>query len=387
MAEDTQTGSLDYPTAVSPGASGWAAPAIALSLYGLLLAIGMVGSGFKWAAGDSATSLFEFATNPFLGLMIGTVSTALIQSSSTVSSITVGLVGGGLPVATAVPIIMGSNMGTTLTNTLVSLGHVRNKAEFRKAFSAATVHDFFNLYSIVLFLPLELWLHPFERMGGLLAGFLAGDDAGIDAAAVNPIAAATKPVIGWIHLSLGGLPDPYGGIVMALLGVGLIFLTISFIGRSLRSIMAGRAKRLLHAAIGRGPITGICSGTLVTMLVQSSSTTTSLMVPLAGSGVFTVRDIYPFILGANIGTCITALIAALGITGDHRVFALQIAFVHLLYNIVGVFVVYGVPLLRNLPIRSAEWLAEIGTRNVLYVAAYIVGVFFVIPLGLVFVFG
>ncbi len=80
-------------------------------VYLLIAAVGMIGTGFKSATGERAQELFAFATNPFLGLIVGTVATALIQSSSTVSSIIVGLVVGGLPVATAVPMIMGSNIG------------------------------------------------------------------------------------------------------------------------------------------------------------------------------------------------------------------------------------------------------------------------------------
>lgn len=128
---------------------------LALMLYVLLLAVSMVGSGFKWAAGEEAKTLFEFASHPVAGLMIGIVATALIQSSSTVTSIIVGLVAGGLPVETAIPMVMGANIGTTVTNTLVSLGHARCKEEFRRAFTCATVHDFFNLIAVAIFLPLE----------------------------------------------------------------------------------------------------------------------------------------------------------------------------------------------------------------------------------------
>ena len=106
---------------------------VALLVYLLICAVGMIGGGFKLATGERAKELFEFASNPFAGLVIGTVATALIQSSSTVSSIIVGLVAGGLPVSVAVPMIMGANIGTSITNTIVSLGHVRAKEEFKKS--------------------------------------------------------------------------------------------------------------------------------------------------------------------------------------------------------------------------------------------------------------
>ncbi|MEM8781195.1 MAG: Na/Pi symporter, partial [Cyanobacteria bacterium P01_G01_bin.49] len=162
-------------------------------------------------------------------------------------------------------------------------------------------------------------------------------------------------------------------------GISLIFLTISFIGKLLKVLMVGRAKDILHTAIGKGPIAGIAAGTLMTVLVQSSSTTTSLMVPLAGSGVFTLEQIYPFTLGANIGTCITALLAATSVSGAEAVPALEIALVHMLYNTFGVVIIYGIPFLCRLPILSAQTLASVASERKSIAFAYIIGVFFVIP--------
>jgi sodium-dependent phosphate cotransporter len=143
--------------------------------------------------------------------------------------------------------------------------------------------------------------------------------------------------------------------------------------------MVGRAKAILHGAIGRGPISGITSGAIVTVLVQSSSTTTSLMVPLVGSGVFKPRDIYPFTLGANIGTTITALLAATALSGAGAAVGMQIALVHLFYNVLGVLVVYGLPFLRELPLQAAEKLADVATKRHSLAAAYVLTVFFIVP--------
>ena len=148
--------------------------------------------------------------------------------------------------------------------------------------------------------------------------------------------------------------------------------------------MVGKAKDVLHSSIGKGPITGIASGTVVTVLVQSSSTTTSLMVPLVGTGVLKARDIYPFTLGANIGTTITAIIAALGVTGENAVFALQIALVHFLYNSIAVIVIYAVPFLRELPPNLSYLLSLRVAERKLYGLAYILGLFFAVPLGVIF---
>lgn len=349
-------------------------------VYLLLVAVALIGSGFKAAAGDQAKELFAFASNPITALVIGTVATALIQSSSTVTSIIVGLVAGGLPVAIAIPMVMGANMGTTITNTIVSLGHVRRGDEFRRAFAAATVHDFFNLFSVLIFLPLEIMFGFLEKAGAYLSSFLLGGDS-LSMKGFNFIKPLVKPPLNLIKDGMHGigLSDLITGIVLIVLGIALIFFVITWIGKLLKVLMVGKAKDILHAAVGRGPISGIASGTAITVLVQSSSTTTSLVVPLAGAGVFTLRQVYPFTLGANIGTCITALLAATAISGPNAVFALQIALVHLTYNVVGVIVIYGLPFLRWIPPRAAETLADLAVKRKLYVALYVGLVFFVIP--------
>ena len=97
-------------------------------------AISLMGSGIS-------EGLFSLASNPFLGLMIGTLATALIQSSSATTSIVVGLVSAGtLTVPGAIPIIMGANIGTSVTNSIVSLGYLKESKSFKNAFAAATVH-------------------------------------------------------------------------------------------------------------------------------------------------------------------------------------------------------------------------------------------------------
>ncbi|MGM8936342.1 Na/Pi symporter [Pseudomonas neustonica] len=356
---------------------------VVVLVYLLLAAVGAIGGGFKAAAGANAKELFAFATNPFVGLMIGLVATALIQSSSTVTSIIVGLVAGGLPVQIAIPLIMGANIGTSLTSTIVALGHVRNGEEFRRAFSAATVHDAFNILAVIILLPIELLFHPLQRSSEVVAALLVSD-ASLDMGSVNLMKTVLAPAIDLLKLCVSWLPGSvWQGIALILIGVGMILFVVSAIGRVLRKVMVGRAKDIMHASVGRGPISGMASGTVITVLVQSSSTTTSLIVPLAGTGVFSMRQVYPFTLGSNIGTCVTALLAATAISGDNAVLALQIALVHLFFNLLGIAVIYGIPFLRQIPPRLAEGLATLAQRNKLYVAGYIGGTFFVLPLLLI----
>ena len=119
---------------------------------------------------------------------------------------------------------------------------------------------------------------------------------------------------------------------------------------------------------------------LLTIMVQSSSITTSTIVPLAGAGIVSLRQIYPFTLGANIGTTVTALLAALTL----NVTALVAAFAHLFFNLAGILVIYLNPLLSNIPLRAAEWVAEKSYKNKFIPIIYLIIFFFILPLTIIY---
>ncbi|MHC9246698.1 Na/Pi cotransporter family protein [Aeromonas jandaei] len=349
-------------------------------VYLILVAVGAVSHGFKGFSGgaEGAAQIFAFANNPFVALLLGILATALVQSSSTVTSVIVGLVAGGLPIGMAIPMVMGANLGTTITNTIVSLGHVRDRAEFRRAFAAATVHDFFNLLAVVIFLPLELMFGLLQHSAEWLANMLVGS-ANMSMKGMDFMKPLTAPAQQLIDSAVSFLPGKGAAIATIVIGILLILACVTYLGKVLQKVLVGRAKEVLHKALGRGPLSGITSGALVTIMVQSSSTTTSLMIPLAGGGVFSTRQLYPFTLGANIGTTITALLAATAISGAGAQLALTIALVHVLFNVFAVALIYGLPFLRDLPVRAAEGLARIGSENKLLALGYVAGLFFALP--------
>ena len=364
--------------AASSGLITWAL--VAALVYILLIGVGVVGIGFKWISGgaEGAASIFGFANNPLAGVILGILATALVQSSSTVTSVIVGLVAGGVPVSIAVPMIMGANMGTTITNTIVSLGNIGNDSSFRRSFQAATVHDFFNLYCIFIFLPFELIFRPLQQIAGFISTYLAGGSEA-SLSELNIVGAMTKPIASGIVDFFKFFPEAIGATLSIFLGIVMIMFSVIYLGKLLRAVMVGKAKGVLEKAIGRKPEMGVLSGTVVTVLVQSSSTTTSLIVPLAGAGVLSLRQIFPFTMGANIGTTITALLAAISISGEMQIFALQIALVHFLYNISGVLSFLYIPGLNNLAIGSAAWLGSHAGSNRFWAFGYLFILFFVFP--------
>lgn len=360
---------------------------VAVGVYVLITAVQLIGAGFKLSAGDTAESLFAFASNPFVALMIGVLFTALTQSSTTATSVVVGLVAGGLPISIAIPILLGANIGTTLTNTLVSLGMVRDKESFRRAFTAATVHDFYNLIAVAIFLPLEIAFGLLEKSSAWLANAMAGSDGGVMPTIFTGIGtvvdAVTKPLANLLTAATSFLPDTGHGIAMIVMGIVLILAVITWLSRLLKKLLVGRAAEALHRSVGRGPVSGVTSGALVTMMVQSSSTATSLMIPLAGSGTFSLKQVYPFTVGANIGTTVTAVVAAFAFTGAEGALALQAGLVHLLFNLFAAVVVFGLPFMHNLPMRGATWLGNLAYKSKLWAAAWVLGVFLGIPLVLI----
>lgn len=352
------------------------------TLYMLIVAIGIIGDGFKGLGSDTAQSLFDFATNPFIGLFVGILATAIIQSSSTTTTLVVTAVGAGaLPVEVAVPMIMGANIGTSVTNTLASLGHIGHKDEFRRAFAASTVHDFFNLAAVILLLPLELMFHPIQHSAQWLSSHLYGTVLP-EPGSADVVGMLTKPVVSAIGMN-GALGSIDGGVLSAsitiLAGIAAIFLAVHWLGKILQVLMVGRAKHILEKSVGGNPLTALAAGAGVTALVQSSSVTTSVMVPFAGSGALTTKQIYPLTLGANIGTTITAMIAAMAVTGQGAELALQIALVHFLFNVYGVVLIYVLPFLRPIPVLCAEFLAQVATERKALALAWIVTVFLAIP--------
>ena len=363
--------------------------AVILGIWLLLNGVGMIGDGFKMVAGDQAKELFSFAENPFVGLAIGIVSTAIIQSSSTTTSIVVGMIAGGLPLNIAIPMLFGANMGTSVTSTLVALGLAGNKKQFQSGFSMATVHDFFNVIAILIFFPLEMLTGFLGKTATAIAPALSGTGEGVVAGIFESIGdfidMLTEPLVGLASNLVEPLSDVWAGIILALVGIGLILFSIQFIGKILNALLVGKAQEILYNTLGKNAFLGVLSGAAITTLVQSSSTTTSLTVPLAASGKFKVRDLFPFVVGANIGTTVTGLIAAFSASGAEAEAAMAGALVHTLFNTFAAILILSVPFLRKLPPAGSDWLAGLATKNKVYVFIWIGGVFFLIPILAVFI--
>lgn len=347
-------------------------------IYTFLVGVSSLESGIKVMGADTQESLFSSVSNPVAGLFVGILGTVLVQSSSASTSVIVGLVGtGALGVGDAVPMIMGANIGTTVTNTLVALAHMRQSEEFKRAFSAATVHDFFNLMAVSIILPIELATNVLSNSAEKISEQLVGS-AGSEWK--SPIKKWVKEPVGWLK-DLGDAIGASGNVLGTLLvaiGLVIILISLAFITKNMRKLVADRIEASLNKVLGKGAGTvAMLLGLVITISVQSSSITTSIMIPLAAAGVVSLRNIYPVTLGANVGTTITALLAALATS---RPEALTVAIVHTLFNVGGIVLLYPMPYVRDIPVRLAENLAKIAINRRVAAVVYVVVVFIVVPL-------
>ncbi len=356
-------------------------------LYLFLVGVSSLEAGIKALGADFQEGLLERVNHPMAGLFAGILATVLVQSSSVSTATIVGLVGAGtLTVDAAVPMIMGANIGTTVTSTLASLGHVRRGDEFRRAFAAATVHDIFNVLAVIVFLPIQLSTGFLSRAAEEIAELIGG--SGVQGGKPNsPIKQMVKEPVSWAKDTFGALTDSDQliGFLLIAFGLVLIFAALAFITKSMRLLIAERIERAMNSLISRGGgLPGLVAGLVMTVAVQSSSITTSILVPMVGAGVLTLRNAFPVTLGANLGTTVTALLASMAV--DLRA-GLVVALTHTLFNLSAILLVYPVPAIRNIPIRLAEALAERAAKNYLLVAGYVVGVFLLLPMIGIVLFG
>ena len=201
----------------------------------------------------------------------------------------------------------------------------------------------------------------------------------------NPIKMVTKPVL----VEFKGIMEAMGdsGVAMLILSIGLTFFALIMLVKVLKSIMLSRLENLFDRVIFKSPVRGLVFGLFLTILVQSSSITTSVAIPLVGAGILSIRQIMPYTMGANIGTTVTALLASLAAFAavgaddpaglQKATLGLTVAFHHVLFNVVGVALLWH---FRWLPIKFAESFARLAAWNRFVPLVYIIIAFYVGPL-------
>lgn len=272
---------------------------IALFIYGMNI---LGGSLEKLSSGKMEKILEKLSNNPIKGVILGALVTAVIQSSAATTVIVVGLVNAGiLRLSSAIGVIMGANIGTTVTGQILRLGDLEsneNVGAVLKLFSPTT-------------------LAPFIAAIGLIIFMLSKKQSG----------------------------KTFGEI---LLGVGILFTGMNALTEAVSPLSELQAFRDIFAAL-KNPLLGIIVGAVVTVLLQSSSASVGILQTISTTGVLNFSAAFPIIMGQNIGTCVTPMIAAVGAGKNAK----RATFVHLYFNVIGtalyLIVVYSLQAIVGLP--------------------------------------
>ena len=346
--------------------------ALILAIYLFFLAITMMGSSFKEMGSGTSERLIDLVSNPLAALFIGILATSIVQSSSCTTSIAViAVASGNIPLHLAIPIIIGANIGTSVTATLVSLAHISRRREFKRAFSGATVHDLFNIMAACVFFPLELITRHIFGVGYLekISLYMAEKCTGGGGMTfLSPVKSITEPVV---DRCFSNFNVSWFWVLVSLV---FLFIALKILTSSIKSFMETKVQKVIDRYFFRTALLSFIFGMVVTAIIQSSSVTTSLAIPFVGGGMITLEQVFPFTLGANIGTTVTALLSSM-VTSS--IPAVALAFAHLLFNVSAVLLFYP---LRRIPITLARKLGDMVMRK-RHVSIIIIAIFFfLIPL-------
>lgn len=350
-------------------------------LFVFLLGVKGLGDGFRLLGEDLIQTFFTATENPLIGLVVGLLATTLVQSSSVTTSMIVALVAAPenpLPLSNAVPMIMGANIGTTVTATVVSLAHLGRRDEFERAFPVAVCHDIFNYLVVLVLLPVEMATGFLRRLAGACAGLLGGV-GGIEYQ--SPLRGALSfgfaPVETLAETLFAG--DGMRSVFLISVGALSIFFALFFLVKVMRSAMHSRVEHVINSVLGSSAVVSILIGVVVTVMVQSSSITTSLLVPLAAAGLLRLEQAFPVTIGANIGTTVTALLAAMAVSGQNAGAGLEIALVHLFFNLSGLVLIYPVQIVRRVPLNLARGLTRVALWSRRWTVVWITLLFYGLP--------
>jgi len=364
-------------------------------LYGFVLSL----TGFKdaWAlafsveaSGNSVQAILNASlSSPYTALLSGVVITSLIQSSSATIAIVVSTVGAGvIGIEDSVYIMMGANIGTTITNTIVGLAHSHQPDEFRRMTPAILVDDIYKVLNVSLFFVIETITGFLSKMSLGIVDFLErSTPMGVVLESFpDLIDLVTEPVVAGAISAIASLAASTGlqALMTGILFFLLLILSLSLMGEALEHYLHDRSRLLLNKVFG-GKYLSFGIGFILCWLLQSSSVTVSLILPLVAQSAISLPMVYYYSIGAALATtCDPGQIISYLKFGP---IGLTAGMVHILLNIFGAILFLTVPGLRVLPIVVAEHIAGPMGRSrhaPLILLAYVGLLFFGLPLIVIF---
>jgi len=342
---------------------------LAFFLYLFILAIELI----KKASGGVAPDAKQFIlqnVSPLKAIAVGWFSTSVAQSSGAVSSIAVTFVGNNIiDLPTAVYILIGASMGTTITALIISLVTVSNKKkDFRHGFEIALCYSIYSFFLVFIVFFLEYFFGLFSRLALFLALLFEGNFSYLKIPDVVDI--ITGPLVNSLSSS--------NFLLTFLVAFLILIFALRYISRAIIEVLGGevKAKNFINRHFD-SPIKAYCLGVILTAIVFSSSITISLLVPLAVSGLIGLRRSIPFILGADLGTFTDTFLVSL-IVGETN--AIAAAFAYALFAIIGAIIFLpNTDFLFRATKFTSKKLIKISRKRALYVLLF----FVLVPLAMI----
>jgi sodium-dependent phosphate cotransporter len=367
-----------------------------IGLYLFVSSLEGVKNGFKLIFAEWQGSILAMITGntaAITGLALGMLSTALVQATMVSMS---GMVAGGLPMDAAikfgVPMILGANIGTTVTNTIVAFGIERGMTmkEFKDTIPGVIVDDVYEGLTIALFFTLELTTGLISKIVLRLGNFYTEvlqmetffssfEDTIIDIIIGDPI---IKPLKNIAVENLGTLG---GGLFMFIFWFIVIIISMGMITKGLERLIETGWEDKVKAAF-ESPVRGFLTGFTITFIVGSSSIGSSLVIPFLATKVVNLKTAYPYLVGCNLATAVD-LSQIYGYIAGGTV-GMILGSAHVLLNLMALTLWFISPL-RFVPIKVAEWLGAKITENenaIYSLLAWVIIVFFVIPILVIYIF-
>jgi sodium-dependent phosphate cotransporter len=337
-------------------------------LYLFFFSLEMMGLSVKLFESNILKSTLA---NPFIALVIGLLLTAIFQSSSTTTSLLVALVASNsLAIVEAIPVVIGANIGTTITAIITSLAHISYKKEFKKAVSGAFIHHNFKLFTGVIIFLLEYFFHFLSTCSIYLTHFIKSSSNDQEISSFYIYKYTIEPFILYLNQHLLFHP-----VVFFVISFILLFVSIRLFIALLKNTLIDSSHQNLDKYVFDGSFKSFSWGMFVTALLHSSTATTSFMVPLIATNKVSLKKAYPFIIGANIGTTFTAIVAALSKSPD----AMSIALAHFLFNFIGMIIFFIIPVTNNIPLTFAKKIGRFVHAHTYTLIIYVVVLFFLLP--------
>ncbi|MCS7004875.1 MAG: Na/Pi symporter [Cytophagales bacterium] len=347
---------------------------VVLLFYAFLVSIELISHACKTLDTLYLSQIIEATSNPFITLFIGILATAVLQSSSITTSLAVALVASEvISIQQALPFVMGANIGTTVTCAFVALTHITTRSEYRKAVAASTTHGLFNMLTAAVVFPLNYFTRFLERLSSFFASVLFPSSFQ-DFSEWNITFKLVRPVAYWIvkKFEINRLGEFIIGIFLLI----IILRALTFI---LKNFLFENQLKTIDKYLFGNKLKSLLSGLLITASLQSSSVTTSFLVPMVATQKVSLYNGFAFIIGCNIGTTLTALLAAVSKSDA----AVSLAVAHLLFNLIGMLIFFPIKIFYDIPIYLANRIGVLTHKWRITGFLYLLLVYFIIPFLLI----